>query len=60
MKFLTDAEIESIKPEAKATHRKAGPIHGYTLRVSPQGTKTWLLFYNLDGVSRTLRAPKPS
>jgi|TARA_B110000971_G_scaffold218425_1_gene257156 integrase len=54
---LTVREIESAKAKEKPYKLMDGC--GLQLRIAPNGIKTWLVRYMIDGVERQYRLPKP-
>ena len=48
--MFTDIMIRKLKPEAAKFNRSEG--NGFTVKVLPSGTKTWLYVYHLDGKRR--------
>jgi integrase len=54
---LTVRAIDSAKPQAKAYKLMDG--EGLQLRVAPDGVKTWLVRYMINGTERQYTLPKP-
>lgn len=50
--MLTETKIRSLKPKAQRYEVADGGRNGLVLRVTPNGVKTWVLRYRIDGRPR--------